>query len=326
MRTYTVAAVAILLAVAPAWAQRTVDESRPLDSDGTVSISNLAGSVKVIGWSSAEVQIAGTLGKNVEDLAVEGDSTGLSIEVDVPRHADDLESDLIVKVPATADIEIETVSATVEVEGVTGSVDLETVSGWVKTTGRMRELSIETVSGDITVAEASPRTELSSVSGTIALQLATGRLDAETVSGSIRVDNGSLQSGSFETVSGSISYAGDIVGTGEFDFETMSGTISLELPVKRVGRLRRHDLQRLHRQRHRPAAQAHQPVHAGAGAQLQRRVRWQRGLDLVVLGLGQDQDSVSVRRLIGASRGRGLSAPPLFQRPRGVRAPARLNC
>jgi len=230
MRKYAVGAMAILLLVAPAWAQRTVDEVRPLDPGGSVSISNLAGSVKVIGWSSAEVQITGVLGKNVEDLAIEGDSSELTIEVDVPRHADDLETDLVVKVPAAADIEIETVSATVEVEGVTGSVDLETVSGWVRTSGRMREMSVETVSGDIAIAEASPRTELSAVSGTVELQLATGRLDAETVSGAIRVLNGSLQSASFETVSGNISSAGDIVGTGEFDFESMSGTISLELP------------------------------------------------------------------------------------------------
>jgi DUF4097 and DUF4098 domain-containing protein YvlB len=230
MKKYAVGAAAILLAVAPAWAQRKVDEVRPLDPDGTVSISNLAGSVKVIGWSDARVEITGVLGRNVEDLIIEGDSRELEVEVDVPRHADDLETDLVLRVPANATVEIESVSATVEVEGLTGSVDVESVSGWVRTSGQPAEMSIETVSGDIIVAEAAPRTDLSSVSGGIRVQMATGRLDAETVSGSIRVENGSLQSGSFETVSGNIGYAGDMVGRGEYDFESMSGTISLELP------------------------------------------------------------------------------------------------
>jgi DUF4097 and DUF4098 domain-containing protein YvlB len=229
MKKQAVLAAVVLLAVAPAWAQRAINEVRPLNADGSVTISNLAGSVKVIGWSNAQVEITGTLGKNVEDLEIEGDASELTIDVDVPRHADDLDTDLVVKVPATADIDIETVSATIEVEGVTGSLDLETVSGWVRTSGRPREMSIETVSGDITLAEAA-RADLSSVSGAIVVQLAVGRLDAETVSGAIRVDNGSLEAGSFETVSGKISYAGDIVGQGEFDFESMSGSISLELP------------------------------------------------------------------------------------------------
>jgi len=114
------------------------------------------------------------------------------------------------------------VSATIEVEGVTGSVALESVSGWVTTSARPAELSIETVSGDITVAESAPRTNVESVSGTIAVALATGRLDAETVSGAIRIEEGSLEDASLKTVSGSISYDGDLVGDGRYQFESMS--------------------------------------------------------------------------------------------------------
>jgi len=230
MRKFAVLAAVVLLAAAPAWAQRTVNEMRPLSPTGDVAVSNIEGSVKVIGWSNAQVEITGTLGADVEELEITGDESELRIEVKAPKHPEWLETDLVLRIPVAASIEVETVSATVEVEGLTGSVDLASVSGWVKTSGRPSELSIETVSGDITVAESAPRTDLASVSGSIQVDLATGRLDAESVSGAIRVENGSLEDASFETVSGDISYSGDIVGRGSYDFESMSGGVTVLVP------------------------------------------------------------------------------------------------
>jgi len=230
MKKHAAWAAVVMLAAVPAWAQREVNETRPLSPTGTVTVSNIEGSVEVIGWSNAQVEITGTLGADVEELKIDGDSDALTIEVKAPKHPEWLETDLVLRVPVAASIEVETVSATIEVEGVTGSVALESVSGWATTSGRPAELSIETVSGDITVAEAEPRTDLASVSGSITVELATGRLDAETVSGDIRVANGSLESASFETVSGSISYEGDLVGDGRYQFESMSGSVTLVVP------------------------------------------------------------------------------------------------
>jgi DUF4097 and DUF4098 domain-containing protein YvlB len=230
MRKLAVLAAVVLLAATPAWAERIVNETRPLSPTGVVTVSNIEGSVKVIGWGNAQVEITGTLGADVEELEIEGDENELRIEVKAPKHPEWLETDLVLRVPVAASIEVETVSATVEVEGLTGSVDLESVSGWVKTSGRPSELSIETVSGDIAVAESAPRSDLASVSGSIKVDLATGRLDAASVSGAIQVENGSLENGSFETVSGDISYAGDIVGRGSYDFQSMSGSVTLEVP------------------------------------------------------------------------------------------------
>jgi len=230
MKKHAAWAAVVMLAAVPAWAQREVNETRPLSPTGTVTVSNIEGSVEVIGWSNAQVEITGTLGADVEELKIDGDSDALTIEVKAPKHPEWLETDLVLRVPVAASIEVDTVSATIEVEGVTGSVALESVSGWVTTSARPAELSIETVSGDITVAESAPRTNVESVSGTIAVALATGRLDAETVSGAIRIEEGSLEDASLKTVSGSISYDGDLVGDGRYQFESMSGSVTLVVP------------------------------------------------------------------------------------------------
>jgi DUF4097 and DUF4098 domain-containing protein YvlB len=230
MKKLAVWTAVVLLAAASAWAQRSVNETRPLSPTGRVEISNVEGSVKVIGWGSAEVEITGTLGADVEKLEISGDESELRVEVKAPNHSEWLETDLVLRVPARAGIEVETVSATIEAEGLSGSVDLESVSGWVKITGRPAALSIETVSGDLTIAESAPRTDLASVSGSITVELAAGRLEAESVSGEIRVENGSLEDASFETVSGDISYSGDIVGRGQYTIESMSGGVTLVVP------------------------------------------------------------------------------------------------
>jgi DUF4097 and DUF4098 domain-containing protein YvlB len=228
MRNTTAIFVILALAVtAPALAQRKIDEVRPLAPDGEVWIENLAGSVQVIGSSTNQVEITGVLGKNVRDLEISGSEYELEIYVDVPSHVDDLETDLVIHIPATASVVVDTVSATIQVEGVAGAVELESVSGWVKTMGVPRELSVETVSGDIGVASAPTSTDLASVSGSITVDDAQGELYAESVSGSINVKGGALDSGDFETVSGEITFAADVRGSGSLDFESMSGSIAL---------------------------------------------------------------------------------------------------
>lgn len=225
-----IAVIFVLLAVAiaaPVSAQRKVDEVRPLNGDGWVQIDNLAGSVQVIGWDSAQVEITGVLGKNVRDIEISGDERELEIHVDVPEHADDLESELTIRLPVNASVEVETVSATVQVEGVTGPVDVETVSGWVKIADRASELSVETVSGEISIALASSSTDLETVSGDIVVEDATGRIDAETVSGDIEVKQGLVDSADFQTVSGNITFLADLATRSGLDIETTSGNVTV---------------------------------------------------------------------------------------------------
>jgi len=231
MKKITILTVIVVLVVAPVWAQRKVDEVRSLSAEGHVDVSNLAGSVQIVGWSGNQVEITGVLGKNVEELEIWGDETRLEIEVEVPRHVDDLETELVIKMPSTASVDVETVSATITVEGVSGSVSVESVSGLIRVSGQPLEVSAESVSGEITLSHASNQTDLATVSGSITVMDGTGSLDVESVSGSINVAAGSFGSASFETVSGNMTYAGDVSSRGEYDFETMSGLVSVIVPA-----------------------------------------------------------------------------------------------
>jgi DUF4097 and DUF4098 domain-containing protein YvlB len=212
-------------------ADRSVSESRALAADGRVEISNISGEVKVVGRPGDTVDITGVLESGVEELEIVSSGSRLRIEVDLEHRVRSGGSAyLTIEMPMTADLEVETVSADIEVDGVSGDISLESVSGKVEVSGQPRSLEAASVSGDVLVAASGGRSELETVSGNIVVRNAIGRLDTNVVSGNIEIEDGVLESLTGETVSGSIFCAARPADSGRFSLETMSGRIELLLP------------------------------------------------------------------------------------------------
>ena len=237
--------VAVLFAAAmPAIAGTPIDETRPLDPRGSVDIDNLKGRIEVRAWDRPEVKITGTLGKGVEKLEISGDNRRLDIEVKYPNRGSGLgfftssdksePSELIVMVPLRANLEIDSVSADIDVAGVAPeTLSIDTVSGDTVVAGAPGELSIDSVSGDLHLTVNSHNVSIDSVSGDIAL---SGRLDGEvsvdSVSGEIevRVIESALRRFSGETVSGDFDLRTALATNGRIDIESVSGDVDLHLP------------------------------------------------------------------------------------------------
>jgi DUF4097 and DUF4098 domain-containing protein YvlB len=207
-----------------------VDETRDFTPAGRVQISNVSGSIRVLGWDKAQIQVAGTLGEGTERLVFEVADDVATIEVKLPRNARDVdESHLEIHLPKGSRVDAEGVSAWIEVSEVEGRLELESVSGDVTVTGKPAEVSAASVSGEVDVDARTSRIE-AEVSGGIAIRNAAGRIEASSVSGTVDVAGGELAAGSFETVSGSIEFDGSFGGDGRFEFESHSGDIRLVLP------------------------------------------------------------------------------------------------
>jgi len=237
-RIVTMAGVAALLAL-PALAQQTVNERRPASPTGTVEVSNIAGSVRVIGWSQAEVEVTGTLAREVERLEFSGPPERVSVKVVARKGTREYEdTDLTVKVPAGCRLEAETVSATLTVDGLTGTLDLESVSGEITVTGEPGEVEAQSVSGDIDLTVKSATMRLASVSGSIKARGARGEVRVETVSGTATVEAAAVDRVELETVSGTVRFAGDLSANGRLDAESVSGTVEVALPAGASGSFR----------------------------------------------------------------------------------------
>lgn len=201
-------------------ADETIDRTVDASPDGTVSIELLAGRVEIVGWSKNAVRVKGTYGRDVEEIEIDVDDDEVSIEVELRRgdnlrHAD---ADLTLSVPHGSSIEVETISAGIDVADVRGAIEIATVSGGVDVTGGSDEIEIATVSGGIDLRATGPIDDL----------------ELATVAGGIRYEGGLHRDAdlSFESVSGSITVT--LTGTlsADFSLATFSGTIDNEFGPK----------------------------------------------------------------------------------------------
>ena len=233
----TVVALAFLMAVGTAWTAQPVSETYPIGPGADVDIDVLSGTVTIVAGSDGVVEVTGTLGDGVESLEIDGDVDGVYIEVEYDEHyhgKQQVDTDLTIRVPAGVVLSVETVSASISVDGVTGELDLEAVSGSVDIVTMPAALDVETVSGNISVESAPADSDVSSVSGKIEIRAAGGSIDVENVSGKTMIYGGIIDDGDLESVSGDITCHAIPGPDGSLDIETMSGTITLMIDTTLV--------------------------------------------------------------------------------------------
>lgn len=248
MENYIRIAIVAMAVVGVAIAQTEIEELRPASRDVAVDVTNTKGSVEVLAWEQAVVEVTGKLGSDSDVLEFSGTEDRLTIRVTNPSKRPK-EASLVVRVPFGAAVRVECVSAKIEVEDVEGDLDLRTVSGKVEaleTAGRVRA---ETVSGSLEVEGRPTSVEAKTVSGKVDILAASSaplrsapddpekvrtrmeRIAASTVSGNIDIESIEVELLQCETVSGSIDFIGAIAPNGEAELQTHSGSIELFLPA-----------------------------------------------------------------------------------------------
>jgi DUF4097 and DUF4098 domain-containing protein YvlB len=232
MKRIGVVVVVMAAVAASAAAQERVDERKPAAKDGVVEVHNLAGSVRVTGWDQGQVAVTGTLGKGTERLEFTASDRSTVVRGVLPHDAHPVDgSDLEIKVPAGSTLEVNTVSADITVEKVSGEADLQSVSGEITVTGEPKRFDVRTVSGGITVTAATAPGQAKSVSGAIKLSGVTGSVEAGSVSGSIAVTGDAVSRIDLETTSGNIRFDAGVAKDGKVEVKSMSGTVELQLPA-----------------------------------------------------------------------------------------------
>ena len=228
------------LACTPLLAATPINETRPLDPRGRVDIENLKGRIQVRGCQCKQVRITGTLGDGVEKLVIEGDRDHLVVRAQYPhrvgawRNDKTGPTDLKLEVPLQAELNIESVSADIDVDGVApGDLDIDTVSGDVVVAAAPAHANIQSVSGDMRLTLNTADAKAETVSGDLVLRgRLNGEVHVESVSGDITLDSngGRLRRVSASTVSGDTDLRIALADGGEIKSETVSGDVDLRLP------------------------------------------------------------------------------------------------
>jgi DUF4097 and DUF4098 domain-containing protein YvlB len=229
-RTITIAVLAVTVMARGGRADQ-VEQRKPAASDGLVEIENAAGSVRVIGWSKAEVSVTGNVGRGAS-LRLTGGGPRTHVEVDFQGNPHAIRSDIEVHVPAGSRVSVESFASSITVSEVTGPVTAETVNGAVTVSGSVKEVSAESVNGAVEVTGAASRVHAGTVNGALTVRGTRGELDANTVNGELRVvGGGPFERAHLESVSGAIRFEGELAPHADFQAQTVSGEIELALPA-----------------------------------------------------------------------------------------------
>lgn len=223
---------AAIMAPVAAWCGEDIDRTIPLEAEGLVRVENLAGQIEFIGWDRPEVQLRGELGDSVEELVVDTSSAGVTIRVRNRKGKRNVDAtDLFLRLPQSASIEADSVSADISVSENNGqSVLLNTVSGDLEIEASPQKMELHSVSGDIEFDGSSSRSTVETVSGEITLVGPSGEVSVNTVSGDVTLEADEVNRGRFESVSGDMTLSLALGDGGRLSCDSMSGDVKLRLP------------------------------------------------------------------------------------------------
>lgn len=212
---------------------RNLDETRDMAADGHVLVENLVGSVEITVWNQAKIEIKGNLGNDVEKVEISATDHGIQIRVRHAQNGHDIDdTDLYLRLPLAASIEVETISADIDINGSMGaSIVIDTVSGDVAVDASPARLEIQSISGDVEFEGSISRSSVETVSGDISLSGVHGEIEISTVSGDVSLIAEEVDRGRFESVSGDMKLVLAVSDSGRLVSESMSGDLVLRLPA-----------------------------------------------------------------------------------------------
>ena len=202
-----------------------------LNADGSIRIYNTVGSVRVIGWNRDSLAVRGSIGEG-NTLHFGGNAGGAKMFVEARDDRNLSPAVLEVMVPSKAKVWVKTVSADIDVSGVTGSLDLYVVGGKITVKGNPADINAEAIDGPITIVGSPGWLRAKSASGDVTLNGSSSDVALSTVSGKIMADGTGFEKAKFESVTGSIRFAGGFRPGGLVNFDTHSGTIDIGMSAK----------------------------------------------------------------------------------------------
>jgi DUF4097 and DUF4098 domain-containing protein YvlB len=207
--------------------------------DGRVSIGNIAGDITVTGGSGDEVSIEavkrarGDAGQLAAVHIVVDERAGrVDVRTEHTGRNDRVSVDYVVTVPASASVEVKSISGNVKVSSVQGPLRAETVSGNLTTSATPRIEMAKSVSGDVDLTDAGADADLtaSSVSGSVhAKGLKARALDLGTISGDVVLANVECERLAVKSVSGEVEFSGALARNGRYNVTSHSGNVRLVL-------------------------------------------------------------------------------------------------
>ena len=230
-----IALALVALALPSAQAQQKVDIRRAAAPDVSVRLSGAFVSLRITASPVDSIVLTGAVGAGSRfeggALNSEGPVKGMKFYVDGPMDPGVSSNRFELRVPRGARVWVKTGSADIESNGVAGGLDLNVIGGSVRVNGKPRELLVESMDGSVHFSGFADFARVKTATGNIVLEGGGEDLTFTTVSGIIQAANGdrALQRARFESVTGPITFTGELPRGADLRFDTHGGAIELRL-------------------------------------------------------------------------------------------------
>lgn len=220
--------------------EQAVERQVAADSNGGVTIDNVAGSISVSGWDRPQVAVHADLGSRDLKLTVDSESGQTHVRIEQERHplsdgtfnlfAETVgQARVRVQVPRDSHLSVTAVSAGIRSTGVAGPQHLQAVSGNIDAEVFAAPVDVHTVNGNIQLLGDRQASHISAgtVSGNVQIGQGAGDVQATSISGNLRLVINPAGSLHLRTTSGDIHIDGALSPKAALDMNTISGRIDL---------------------------------------------------------------------------------------------------
>ncbi len=205
----------------------TLDTTVAFDARGTIVVTCPQGAIIVTGSDRNEIKVRA----RTENGAIRFSSNGMRATLEPASGRGCNDGRFEVTVPVGARVSARSWSGSVSVKGVRGELESRTQSADVDIRDAGR-IDVESLSGDVSVQGVNGESMIHTVSGDVDLGGARGDVEVETVSGDIDLRDVVAKQIRTHTTSGDVSFAGQILPDGRYEYNTHSGEIRLSLPTE----------------------------------------------------------------------------------------------
>jgi hypothetical protein len=226
----------------PAAGEFPLERRADAEAKAVVSLCVNEGDVIVRGWDRNEVR-ARAEGEGTLRLVTPNVRPAPRVEVLVSEEKDDELSaghcgsneTVELTVPRGATVEVESRTGHVEVADV-AEARVKVLSGDVEVRRVSRAVEVSCLSGDVSVSDSTGSVRIVSVSGDVeARNLRTAsagdEFEVKSTSGDVTIESVGHGRITGSAISGQILYTGALARGGSYDFRTISGDVTLELPA-----------------------------------------------------------------------------------------------
>jgi hypothetical protein len=226
----------------PAAEEFPLERRTDAEPKAIVSLCVNEGDVIVRGWDRKEVR-ARAEGEGTLRLLTPNVSPAPRVEVLVSEEKDEelnaghcgSNETVELTVPRGATVEVESRTGHVEVSDV-AEARVKALSGDVEVRRVSRAVEVSCLSGDVSVSDSTGSVRVVSVSGDVeARNLRTAaagdEFEVKSTSGDVTIESVGHAHVSGSAISGQVLYTGALARGGSYDFRTISGEVTLELPA-----------------------------------------------------------------------------------------------